>query len=139
MAWETIQTRVGEKPAIVLVDRRFATQAPVAELTRLCWVGIWCATSPGDHLWNPAEAAILDAIEDDLLILADQFGHGWAAYVLRICTRGIREFYFYAGTDADLARIPDHLRTRHPRYRIEFAEKVDASWDWYRSYLTIEH
>ncbi len=67
--------------------------------------------------------------------LCGQFGRGWAVYVMRIDTRGIREYYFYCGEAATLDLALPSLRKAFPTYRIEFEETTDAAWSRYKTFL----
>ena len=60
------------------------------------------ATPPGEHFWHPDEGPQLDSVEDDLIKLCDRHGNGWAAYVHRLDTPGLREYYVYFGDGADM-------------------------------------
>ena len=73
----------------------------VLELPRLAWFGVYCQRAPGVGFWDPEETDSLDALERDLIRLCEQFGQGWAVYVLRIATSGIREYYVYMGGGVD--------------------------------------
>lgn len=90
---------------------------------------------PGGAFWDPDESAKLDAIEDDMLRLCERFGLGWAVYVLRIDTRGVREHFFYFGGTGELAEVLPSLRAAHPQYRIDYEEFSDESWRRYKSCL----
>ena len=135
MAWSHRTTEVESRSAQVLIDDRFRDNAPVRELPRLFWVGVYCCNDPGTSFWHPDETGALDAIEDDLIRLSDQFGRGWAVYVMRIDTHGIREYYFYAGDAAELPAAVTAVRAAHPAYRIEVDQKPDPEWERYQTFL----
>jgi Family of unknown function (DUF695) len=135
MAWLHRTTEIQNRSAQVLIDDRFQDSAPMRELPRLIWVGVYCRNEPGASFWHPDETAALDAVEDDLIRQCEQFGGGWAVYVMRIDTRGIREHYFYAGDAADLPAAVTALQAAHPEYRIEVDQKVDPEWDRYQTFL----
>jgi Family of unknown function (DUF695) len=86
--------------------------------------------------WNPEESNPLDRLENDLLKLSEQFGHGWAVYVLQIVTPGIREYYLYHANAAEMRRVLEDLRSLHPNYRIDFDTIDDAKWEQYRRYVS---
>ena len=88
----------------------------------------------GTKDWS-SEKKALDAVEEDLVRLCGQAGHGWAVYVLRIATRGLREYYVYIGETVDFAQVLPGLRAQHPDYRIEYEEMEDASWRRYKRCL----
>jgi hypothetical protein len=131
MPWTHRTTEIEGRLAQILIDDRFKASAPVRELPRLAWFGVYCQRNPGTALWDPEESDRLDAVEDDLIRLCDQFGQGWAVYVLRIATRGIREYYVYIGGSVDFAQLRPGLQARHPDYRIEYEETKDPSWRRY--------
>lgn len=135
MAWSHRTTQIGGRPAQVLVDDRFRSEAPIAQLPKLNWFGVYCLGDPGGAFWPPEETAALDSLEDELIRVCEEFGHGWAAYVMRIDTRGIREYYLYANDSADLASAAVSLRETHPDYRIDFDQKSDLEWERYRTFL----
>ncbi len=56
-------------------------------------------------------------------------------YVLRIATRGIREYYIYFGGTANLGSALPRLQEYFPGYRIEFEIAHDAEWKRYVSCL----
>lgn len=135
MPWSHRTTEIESRPAGVLIDDRFRGSLPVRELPRLAWFGVYCRHDAGSRFWHPDETESLDTIECDLIRLCEQFSQGWAVYVMRIDTRGIREYYFYCGGSAALAQALLSLRTTHPDYRIEFEETADAEWSRYRTFL----
>jgi hypothetical protein len=135
MAWSH---RIGEiqgKPAQFLMDDRFRAAAPVRELPRLALFKVYCQQDPGSSFWHPDETASLDSVEDSLRQLWQELGHGWAVYVMRIATRGLREYYVYLGGTADFSPVLARLRTVHPGYRVEHEEIADADWEKYVSCL----
>jgi hypothetical protein len=135
MPWAHRQTIIDKKPAQVLIDERFRATAPLMQLPRLAWFGVYCRQVVGDGFWHPDETASLDSIEQDLIRLCGELGNGWAVYVMRIDTRGIREYYFYFGGSARLNLVPPSLRAAHPDYRIEFDETADSEWLRYKTFL----
>ena len=135
MPWSHRTTEIEKRPAGVLIDDRFRGSFPIRELPRLAWFGVYCRQDPAGSFWHPDERATLDAIEQDLLRLCGKFGRGWAVYVMRIDTPGIREYYLYCGEGAALAQVLPDLRAAHPEYRIEFEETTDAEWNRYRAFL----
>ena len=118
-----------------MVDDRFAENPPVDHLPHLAWFGVFCATDPGAGFWDPDEGLRLDAIEADLIRLCDHHGNGWAAYVQRLDTRGLREYYIYFGEVAAVEKVLPELKALHPTYRIEFDRIDDMKWTQYRKWL----
>ena len=135
MTWSQRQTEISGKPASILIDDRFRAEAPVAELPWLVWFGIYCRLDYGRVFWHPGETEMLDLIERELIGLCGTFGHGWAVYVMRVDTPGIREYYFYRGKNAVLENVLPGLQNAYPDYRIEFDEKYDADWERYFTFL----
>jgi hypothetical protein len=136
MPWSHRQTQIDKRPAQVLIDDRFRSTAPVLELPRLAWFGVFCRQYPGGAFWHPDESGVLDAIERDLIQLCSQLSGGWAVYVMRIDTPGIREYYLYCGGSSALAQAVPSLQTAYPDYRIEFEETEDAAWNRYKTFLS---
>jgi hypothetical protein len=136
MAWTNYLARIDGRPAYILVDGRFREdRTSRAKLPRLAWFGVYAQRDPGTAFWHPDETDNLDAIESDLIRLCELFGHGWAVYVLRIDTRGVREYFIYFGGTAQLAAVPPSLQAAHPGYRIEYEETADPLWNRYVSCL----
>ena len=135
MAWSHRLTEIHERPAQILIDDRFRMTAPVRELPNCAWFCVYCQYDPGPAFWDPAEAKNLDAIEDALVRLWQESGHGFAVYVMRIATRGIREYYVYHGGRAEFSQVCSKLKTRFPAYRVEHEEHEDPDWKRYISCL----
>jgi hypothetical protein len=135
MPWTHRQTQIDKRPAQVLIDDQFRSEAPISQLPRLACFGIYCRQDAGGGFWHPDETASLDDIERKLIMLCKMRGRGWAVYVMRIDTRGIREYYFYFGGKAALGQVPEVLRVMHPDYRIDYEEKTDAEWSRYKTFL----
>lgn len=135
MPWSQRTIQIEGRLAGVLFDDQFRAALPVRELPRLAWFGVYCRQDAGGSFWHPDETERLDTIERDLIRLCEQFGHGWAVYVMRIDTRGIREYYLYCGRNAALAQALPSLRAAHADYRIDFEETADAEWSRYRAFL----
>jgi hypothetical protein len=123
------------KPGHSMVDDRFAANPPVDQLPHLAWFGIYCATNPAGHLWNPDEGPQLDAVESDLVSLCGRHGNGWAAYVHRLDTPGLREYYVYFGNGAAMERVLPELKAKHETYRLEFDQTDDVKRAQYRKWL----
>ena len=135
MTWKFFEVRTGDKKAQVLLDHRFAGAPPSDSLPNIGWFGVWCQEDPRGAYWAPTEAPALDALEEDLIALAEKFGNGWAVYLRRHATPGLREYYFYFGEGAELGKVAVALTTKHPGYRIEFETRPDPKWSGYASWL----
>jgi hypothetical protein len=136
MPWAHRVTKINGRPAQILIDEGFRARAPIRELPQLAWFGVYARCDPGTAFWDPEESASLDALEDDLIRLCGQFGRGWAVYVLRIATPGVREYFVYFGSGARMDAVLPSLRAAHPGYRVEYEERVDVSWQRYSSCLS---
>lgn len=134
MTWRTYTCEILDKPAIVLIDQQFEDRFPVPELPLLSWFGVYCNLPPDGACWAEVETDSLDHLEDQLIEVADQFGKGWAVYVFRIATPGIREYYIYHSAEAEMSKAFDALKVSVPNYRIEFETTNDATWEQYRRY-----
>src|SRR5262245_6059014 len=135
MAWRTALLNIDGNPTHTMVDDRFAANPPIDQLPHLAWFGVYCAMDPGGHFWNPTEGPQLDAIENDLIRLCECYGHGWAVYVQRLDTRGLREYYMYFADGAAMAKVLPALKAAHPSYRLEYDRIDDLSWAQYRKWL----
>jgi hypothetical protein len=136
MPWHHIETELDGRPAQLLLDDRFRDSAPVRELPGLAWFCVHCRNPPDIGYWDDAESETLEKIEDDLIELCSRFGKGWAVYVLRIATRGLREYFVYYGGDAELPSVASSLTRAHPSYCIDFETRPDSSWQRYTSMLS---
>jgi hypothetical protein len=138
MPWSHRVTEIEGRPVQILIDDSFHSSAPIEELPNLAWFGVYCRNPTDASFWDPDEAAVLDAIEDKLIQLCDQFGRGWSAYVMRIATRGIREYFIYFGDIANIDDVLPILRAAHSNYRIDYDLTRDAAWKRYLSCLPRE-
>ena len=77
----------------------------------------------------------MDAIESDLIRLCGAFGNGWAVYVRRLATPGLREYYVYFGDHAELHKVVPSLQALHVGYRFEFESRSDPEWSHYKSWI----
>jgi hypothetical protein len=135
MAWRTATLNFDGKPSHTMVDDRFADTPPVDQLPHLGWFGVYCAKPPGGSFWDPTEGDQLDSVENDLIRLCDRHGNGWAAYVHRLDTPGLREYYVYFGEGACIDKVLPELQTAHPSYRLEYDRIDDLKWAQYRKWL----
>ena len=140
MAWNTYETKITNKFAIILIDEQYKAMYPIEQLSLLINLIIWCKEKP-DHgsLWANSESNILDTIENDVFQLFNKFKPGWVIYILRINTYKIRELYFYTNNKSNLKEIISLIRNKHPTYKIELEYKVDADWIFYSKYLNKEN
>jgi hypothetical protein len=127
MAWNHYQFETQGKPASALLDTRFAEQPPSEQLPNVAWFG--------GRWWQRSEQPKLEAIEGDLIRLWGAFGNGWAVYVRRLETPGLREYYVYFGGNAELQKVVPSLQSLHAGYRIEFESRSDPDWSHYKSWL----
>jgi hypothetical protein len=134
VTWNNYQTAVEGRPALVLLDDRFATEHPT-DFECLAWFGVYSQLDPGASYWNPEEGMALDAIEANLLRLCERVSHGEAIYLRRVDTRGVREYYFYFPQRAALAGALPQLLILHPGYRLEYEQKSDPNWKHYSQWL----
>lgn len=136
MAWRHFVCKVSDKEALVVINDEFKKKLPVPELPLLSWFGVYCKLPPGNNAFcDEDETSALDQLEDQLLSLADEFGHGWAVYVFRIATYGIREYYVYHGTGAEMGQVYSSIKKMVPDYRIEFETTKDPAWEQYKKYV----
>jgi hypothetical protein len=87
---------------------------------------------PEDAFWNLSETEALDKVEDHLIGTVTTNIN--AAYVLRIATPGIREYYFYANSDTGFSDCVVATRNAFPEYRIESEQTQDIEWSRYLSF-----
>jgi hypothetical protein len=135
MPWAHYEFQAREKPASALLDTQFAEAAPSEKLPHIAWFGVYCKQPPGGSWWRPSEEPKLDAIEKDLITLCGSFGNGWAVYVRRLETPGLREYYVYFGGNAELHKVVPSLQALHGGYRLEFESRSDPEWSHYKSWL----
>ena len=137
MSWSIRTTHISGRDTSFLIDDRFGSQAPIRELPFLGWFGIFCQMDPGGAFWHPDETEALDRIEHDLIKLCEVHGRGWAVYVMRLDSPGIREYYFYHGANAQIDKGMPSLKAAHPEYRIEYDQTADANWSYYLEFLAV--
>lgn len=135
MAWSHYQFEAQGKPASGLLDTKFVEQPPSDQLPNIAWFGVYSKQSPGGSWWRRSEQPKLDAIEADLIRLCGAFGNGWAVYVRRLETPGLREYYVYFGGNAELQKVVPSLQPLHVGYRFEFESRCDPTWSHYKSWL----
>jgi hypothetical protein len=135
MSMRTALLHINGKPAHMMVDDRFRENPPVSQLPHLAWFGVFCGKAPDTGFWDPQEGSQLDAIEERLLTLCGVHGNGWAVYVQRLDTRGLREYYIYFGQGAAMERVLPDLKAAYPNYRIEYDRIDDLKWAQYRKWL----
>jgi hypothetical protein len=135
MAWTHYQFDIQGNPAGALLDTQFAARPPADQLPKLAWFGVYCRQSPDGAFWDPKEQPALDAIENDLVRLCSEFGTGWAVYVRRLDTPGLREYYVYFGGSAELEKVLPCLKALHAGYRLEFESRADAQWAHYKAWI----
>lgn len=135
MAWKVYTRDVEGNQAQILVDDSFDWTAPVPNLTNLTVISIFCRQQPETTLWHPDEAEALDNLEERLINFAEDNGHGWAVYVLRMASYGVREYYFYHSEQAELGKAFERMKNMHPDYRIEMTTTPDPDWKHYRNFV----
>ena len=135
MTWQLFDTEINGIPSQVLLDDSFSKERPSDDLPNLARLRVGCQQTPEGGYWHPDESSALDHVENDLLGLAQQFGHGWAVYVRRVDSPGLREYDLYFGGDADLSKIVPSLMELHPGYRIQWECTTDLGWQQYASWL----
>lgn len=135
MPWTHYQFQAQGKPANALLDTQFAAGAPSNKLPHVAWFGVYSKHPPGGTWWRSPEQSRLDAIESDLIRLCGGFGNGWAVYVRRLETPGLREYYVYFGGNAELHKVVPSLQALYAGYRIEFESRPDPDWSHYKSWI----
>jgi hypothetical protein len=135
MPWINYTFEVQDKPANALLDTQFAETVPSEKLPNVAWFGVYFKQPPGGVWWRRFEQPKLDAIEGDLIRLCGAFGNGWAVYVRRLETPGLREYYVYFGENAVLHKVLPSLRALHAGYRLEYESRPDPDWSHYESWL----
>jgi hypothetical protein len=136
MAWSHRIVKLEQKTAQILIEEGFRDRVPIRELPRIAWFAVYCQSAPPTNsFWDPEESTPLDALETKLLQLCDQLGNGWAVYVLRIATCGIREYFVYFGGSANFDSVVPQLKRDFPNYRIKYETADDAAWNRYLSCL----
>jgi hypothetical protein len=135
MSWVHYQFEVQSKPVTALLDTQFADAPPSDKLPYLAWFGVYLLQPHGKSWWQRSELPALDAIERDLIRLCSGFGNGWAVYVCRLETPGLREYYVYFGGDSQLQKVLPSLQAIHGSYRLEFESRSDPAWDHYKSWV----
>jgi hypothetical protein len=136
VAWTNYECEIKERPALVLVDKRFVGCEPTSALPKVFWLCVYTRLPPGGAYWNPDETNVLNKLEDDFIDLLSDNSRGHAAYVLRIATPGLREYYIYHSTAVNLASTHAALCKAYPDYKIVFNSFDDPTWREYNAYAT---
>ena len=135
MTWQLFDIEIIGNQSQVLLDDQYISDNPGESLPGIAWFAVWCLQDTAGHYWNPEETDTLDKIESDLLDLVGQYGNGWAVYVRRVASAGMREYFIYYGEDAALSEVVPALKALHPEYRIETETKPDPQWQQYFRWL----
>lgn len=135
MSWVHYQFQIQNKTATALIDKQFAEIQPAFKIPNLAWFGVYFQKPNSSGWWKRSEESKLDDIERDLIKLCSSFSNGWAVYVRRLETLGLREYYFYFGGNAELCKVLPSLQALHKDYRLEFESRQDAEWSHYKSWL----
>src|SRR5688500_1722724 len=114
VSWTHYECEIKERPALVLVDKRFVGCEPPSDLPKLFWLCVYMRLPPGGSFWDPDETDVLDKLEDDFIDLLSDNARGQAAYVLRVATPGLREYYVYHSTAVNLASTHAGLCKAYP-------------------------
>ncbi len=129
-------TRIDGKKAQVLLDTQFRDQPlPSAQLPNLMWIGVWNQMDPCGALWHPDEAKRLEQLEASLMAALEKYGNGWAVYIRRVATEGVREYYVYYGDAAKVSRAAVVFKEANPAYRIEAEFRPDPTWSGYQNWV----
>ena len=132
MTWQLFELRQADGlPLQMMLDDRFRNDLPGAELPTLTRIRAWCARPAEGYYWHPDESEDIESVEEALLARADEFGEGWAVYVLRRAVPGCLEYGFYSGGDAALDRVVPALQAAYPDRRFEIDTVSDPHWDAY--------
>ena len=135
-SWTYYECEIKERPALVLVDKRFVGCEATSALPKLFWLCVYTRLPPGGPYWNPDETNVLDKLEDDFFDLVRDNARGHSRYVLRIATHGLREYYIYHSTAVNLASTHAALCKAYPDYKIVFDSFDDPTWCQYNAYAT---
>jgi hypothetical protein len=133
--WKQIETKIGDKQALITIDSSFLSKAPILELPKLLWIGIYCQMPPQGGYWHPDETVELNKVEDDLLRTALILAHGWAVYTMRVATPGLREYYFYFSDNSNIIMLGNTLNRLHPTYKIEHETILDEKWEKFGEWM----
>lgn len=132
MTWQLFELRQADgQPLQLMIDDRFRADLPGAELPRLTRIRAYCEQPTEGYYWHPDESVKIEEVEEALLGHAEQFGDGWAVYVMRRALPGVLEYCFYAGGEAHLERVVPALQAAHPGRRFELTTTDDPAWAEY--------
>ena len=129
MTWQLFEiTQADGQPLQMMIDDRFRADLPGEELPTLSRIRAWCEQPTDGYYWAPDESQEIEDVEEAVLARADEFGEGWAVYVMRRAVPGCLDYYFYSGGDAALERIVPALQAAHPGRSFETETSADPSW-----------
>lgn len=138
MSWTHYICEIKGRLALVLVDKQFVGCEPRNALPKVFWVCVYTRLPPMGPFWHPDETDELDKLEDHFIDLFREKARGQAAYVLRIATTGIREYFIYHSTEINLASTHAALCSAYPEYKIVFECLEDPTWREYTTYATFK-
>lgn len=131
-SWIHFTCEIESKPALVLLNVGIRPLAPDSKRQTLLWMGVYCRQIPDGAFWNESETETLDRVEDRLI---GAVGSDLSAqYAVRLATPGIREYFFYAGSNDGLLEATEAVKAAFPDYRVECDSRIDEGWDRYLSF-----
>lgn len=136
MAWQLFETRQADRqPMQLMLDDRFRSDSPGAELPTMTRLTMWCKQAPDGYYWHPDESNDIEEIEDEIVRNADELGDGWVVYVLRRAVPGRLDYHFYSGGTAALDGLGELMAAARPDYRFEIEQFEDAEWKAYGTWF----
>jgi uncharacterized protein (TIGR01619 family) len=131
--WRPYLTNVNYELASIRVNLALGSEAPIRDKPWLLWAWLYFQSPRADGLSSSDEAPTLWAIEDALTTALSASLE--SVFCGCITTLGRREFYFYAGNDADTSPIVEVVLKNFPQYKIDTGSQRDEQWDQYLNVL----
>ena len=126
--WDFYPCRIDDYAASIVLNLRYAAEAPPAEATTLYRVRL-PMREPDEHgMGTAAEAAAMNTFEDEVESRASEAG---LIYVGRIRSRADWELVFYGAPDRAIQTVRDVFVDR----RTYLDVRPDPDWGYYRDFL----
>lgn len=130
--WDFYFCNVDDKLASMFVDLGALDMLPIKTHSLMAYVSVKMNVPRDDGLSSNDEYDQLVAIEDALEKLCVD---GKVVYVGRCTSDGLRDFYFYIGSEVVWHDRVEACMRSFPSYQYRIGSRADPDWYTYRSYL----
>lgn len=127
--WDVYFSTIENKPAYIGVDLNLNSIAPLIDKTQMIEVSIHLLSNQVDGFPADEEWEALGQIEDGLAEKLE--AELQAIFSGKTLSDGRRRFYFYAAYSDQYERYVSQVMSFFPKYRYEYKNYEDPSWDTY--------